>query len=162
MQISDCCRELRLARVKTTDHTHRQNQKSNEQPKSLFSFLSLVVAKFSASKADVFLSHSCLTLKAFPASHFAFVVFPFQLPLLVLPSTLPFFLSPEGAWAYWLSKRRGFRSKRQNASLRGSHDGWLNAFCSRPEGFLCSRSQLVACYSSMSGCLNPVGRPFAL
>jgi hypothetical protein len=65
-----------------------------------------------------------------------------------------------GAWAYWLSNAVVIDPKTKCIAA-WSHDGWLNAFCSRPEGFSFSRSQLIAYYSWTKGSLNPGGQPSA-
>ena len=109
---------------------------SRRAPKSLFVLFSLFVANSRHQKNRCILVPFLFDFaRPFPAFHLASLCSPSQSPLPFLPFTLPFFLSAEGVLGILALATPWLSIQRQNASLRGSHDGWLNAFCSRPEGF---------------------------
>lgn len=86
-------------------------------------------------KTDVFFpipvdrSIACFPFASYPICH----LFPIHFALL---------LAPETPGHTGFSNAVVIRSKDKNASLRGLVKWWLNAFCSRPEGFSCSCSEL--------------------
>lgn len=120
------------------------------ESKSTKPSLSRSFSQIAASKQMY--SFPFLLTEALPLS-----ICPFSQLSLLLHPLCPFSCA-EDAWAYWLSNAVVIDPKTKCIAA-WSHDGWLNAFCSRPEGFSCFRSQLIAYFSSMRCCLNQGGRP---
>jgi hypothetical protein len=137
LQIFPTAVEAETGSNKQKRHTHRQNQKT-EQPKSLLSSLALWSQILSIKKQ----MYSCpipdLTLfeRPFPASHLASLLFPFRFvaPYSPIHSAL-FPERPRASWAYWLSKRRGYRSKDKMHRCVGLMMGGSMLFAHNPKAF---------------------------